>query len=142
MDELRQKTWAKVNIPSYVRTTNSRYATEETETRITPQIFNIRYDDDFSKGMKRVKLTENKSNEILDSEMVKLIENGKSNPSNFFVHRIRDLEAIVELQNAINHKVIIEDFSTAQYTREESNESEKNMDGTNSVRLGRTGCAA
>ena len=60
MDELRQKTWVKVNIPSYVQTTNSRYATVETEKEIIPRIINIRYEDDLSKEMKRVKLAENR----------------------------------------------------------------------------------
>ncbi len=60
MDELRQKTWVKVNIPSYVQNTNSRYATVETEKGITPRIINIRYEDDISKEMKRVKLAENR----------------------------------------------------------------------------------
>ena len=46
-----------------------------------------------------------RNNDILDGEEVKLIENGKSTPSNFYVHRIKDLEAIKELQSAINQKV-------------------------------------
>ena len=46
-----------------------------------------------------------RNNDILDGEEVNLIENGKSTPSNFFVHRIKDLEAIKELQSAINQKV-------------------------------------
>ena len=101
MDELRQKTWVRVNLPSYVMTRpNSQTDTTVLDEAkgIIPRKFTIRYDVESSKQLKTVKL------ELEEEEIIKILK-GKSTPSDFFVHRHKDIEKINKMHRSISEKV-------------------------------------
>ena len=99
MDELIQKTWVRVNLPSYVWTrSNSTTDTVPDEHNIIPRKFTIRYDVESSKQLKTVKL------ELEEEEIIKILK-GKSTPSDFFLHRDKDIEKINKMHRSISEKV-------------------------------------
>ena len=101
MDELIQKTWVRVNLPSYVRTrSNSTTDTvpDEHIGIIIPRKFTIRYDVESSKQLKTVML------ELEEDEKIKILK-GKSTPSDFFLHRDKDIEKINKMHRSISEKV-------------------------------------
>ena len=105
MNELMQKSWVKVDLPStLVMGCHPKNSQQETEMRkdIIPRIVPIRYQIYTSDIMKNVNLSNDESQ--LD-EAVKLVDFGKSTPSDFFVHRVQDLDAIENLHKRINQKV-------------------------------------
>ena len=102
MDELRQKTWVRVNLPSYVMTRPNSQTADTTvldePKGIIPRKFTIRYDVESSKQLKTVKL------ELEEDEIIKILK-GKSTPSDFFVHRDKDIEKINKMHRSISEKV-------------------------------------
>ena len=102
MDELIQKTWVRVNLPSYVWTrSNSTTDTVPDEHKgiIIPRKFTIRYDVESSKQLKTVKL-----DDLEEDEKIKILK-GKSTPSDFFLHRDKDIEKINKMHRSISEKV-------------------------------------
>ena len=105
MNELREKSWVKkVDLPFNLVNMgcHPKNSQQETEIRkdIIPRIIPIRYEKETQ--MKNVNLS---NDDRQQDEAVKLVNFGKSTPSDFFVHRVQDLDAIENLHKRINQKV-------------------------------------